>query len=117
MNKDLEQALDSQDLSAESAPVTQPASSRRRFTRNALVGTAVLASLSNRPAWGGGGDHANDTCLSASLLASFVANDTNRGNALASFAGRDVTDEAMKILRTPEKHRHQHGTNICVQKR
>lgn len=45
---------------------TVAGSNRRRFTRNAVVGSAVLFSLGNRAAWG-----ADPTCLSATFLASF----------------------------------------------
>ena len=42
--------------------------SRRKFTRNALVGSAVLLTLSNRSAWGA----TITTCISTNLLVSYV---------------------------------------------
>ena len=42
--------------------------SRRKFTRNALVGSAVLLTLSNRSAWGA----TATACISTSLLTSFT---------------------------------------------
>lgn len=41
---------------------------RRKFTRGALVGGAVLFSLGNRPAWSQG-----DQCISADTAASWAA--------------------------------------------
>ena len=46
-----------------------PASSRRRFTRNALVGSSVVLPLGNRPAWGQ--IDPLDGCLSVNHFASF----------------------------------------------
>ena len=45
-----------------------PSSNRRRFTRNAIAGSAVLLSLGNRGAWG----QAN--CMSVATLNSFNPN-------------------------------------------
>lgn len=42
--------------------------SRRKFTRNALVGSAVLLTLSNRSAWGA----TATACISTSLLTSYA---------------------------------------------
>jgi len=43
--------------------------SRRRFSRGALAGSAVLLSLGNRAAWGGGGHPIG--CMSLTTLNSF----------------------------------------------
>ena len=48
-----------------------PASSRRRFTRNALVGGSVIVSLANRPAWGNTLTPDDLRCVSAGLFHSF----------------------------------------------
>ena len=48
-----------------------PASSRRRFTRNALVGGSVIVSLANRPAWGNTAPPDNLRCVSDALFHSF----------------------------------------------
>jgi len=52
--------------------------SRRRFTRNALAGGAVLLTLGNRSAWGGG--PAVGACVSqntyVSIAAGYVASQT-----------------------------------------
>ena len=52
--------------------------SRRRFTRNALVGGTVMLSLSNRAAWGQG---MVDNCLSEPTWTSWV----NGGDMFVSF--------------------------------
>ncbi len=46
--------------------------SRRKFTRNALVGSAVLLTLSNRSAWGA------TACISTSLLTSYAQAQASR---------------------------------------
>jgi hypothetical protein len=59
---------------------TAPDPARRRFTRNALVGSAVIVSLGNRAAWGYTGNNVG-ACMSGPTLASFATN----GNTFASF--------------------------------
>lgn len=75
----------------------QPSSStRRRFTRNAIVGSSVLLSLTNRAAWGYTGLYTGQ-CMSGPTWASFTGN----GNAFASLQpdhlhsdefGRDILE-------------------------
>ena len=50
----------------------RPSSTRRRFTRNGIVGSAVICSLGNRAAWGA---VVNGTCLSTVTWTSFRNND------------------------------------------
>jgi len=55
------------------APVEQPYNpSRRQFSRAALTGSAVLLSLGNRAAWGGGSQTIG--CMSVTTLNSFNPN-------------------------------------------
>ena len=75
MDKDLEQTLEVEDKQADSAvgpEAVSSRSSRRRFTRSAVVGGAVVLSLGNRAAW------SNQVfCVSATTMASFAANATS----------------------------------------
>lgn len=50
---------------------------RRKFTRNILLGSAVLLTLSNKTAWGG----LQERCISTQLWDSF----TNGGRSFESF--------------------------------
>jgi hypothetical protein len=64
---DNEKAMTAEDDS--SAVVRRASTSnRRRFTRNAIAGSAVLLSLGNRGAWG---QVVNPNCMSVSTLNSF----------------------------------------------
>lgn len=110
MDKELGQAANQPEIPTEAAAAPVGGSSRRRFTRNTVVGSAVLLSLGNRTAWGARNN--DGTCLSASLLASFVA----AGNTLGSFAPRQLNEDAMKIVNAPEKKRYTSGKDVCVKK-
>ena len=57
--------------------------SRRKFTRNVLVGSAVLLTLGNRAAWG-----ASSACISPNVWASY----TEGGTPLASFNPEQQAD-------------------------
>lgn len=112
MNKDLDQSPDKQEMQADSAPAEETAGSRRRFTRDALMGSAVIFSLANRSAWGQS-EHADDTCMSATMLTSFVAN----GNQFASLRPGQSQEaaKAEEILRPSNNAtRHSHGNKTCV---
>jgi hypothetical protein len=109
MDKELEQALEQEVSPAQTDPGANVGASRRRFTRNAVVGSAVLFSLGNRAAWGGE-NHSNETCMSRTILASFVAN----GNQFASLSPVNLESDATKILNTPADERHTHGKRTCV---
>lgn len=56
--------------SARHAPEQPANASRRRFSRGAIAGSAVLLSLGNRAAWGGGTVHVVG-CMSLATLNSF----------------------------------------------
>ena len=105
MDKDLENGLDNEEIPAQTDPAAENGTSRRRFTRNAVVGSAVLVSLGNRAAWG---QDPGETCMSATILASFVAN----GNKFASMHPGHETGIAEEIVNASETH--EHGTQICV---
>ena len=63
-----------------------PNPDRRRFSRNALAGSAVLLSLGNRSAWGG----QTIGCMSIATLNSF---DPETGMFISAPAGRPDRDE------------------------
>ena len=85
------------ELTADGASVERgeqsPDSSRRRFTRNAVLGGAVLLSLGNRAAWGYTGNHVGE-CMSGPTLASFTLN----GNQFASFNPAHDAELAQDIV-------------------
>ena len=60
---------------------------RRRFSRSALAGSAVLLSLGNRAAWGGG---QTVGCMSVATLNSF---DPNTNHFVSAPAGRPEHNE------------------------
>jgi hypothetical protein len=68
---------------AQDGPLQDPG--RRRFSRNALAGSAVLLSLGNRSAWGQTVD-----CMSVTTLSSF---DPTRGVFISAPAGRPDHNE------------------------
>ena len=65
--KDFDQQIDDHSGDSVTEVAERPGLSRRKFTRNALVGSAVLLTLSNRSAWG----TKELICASASLLESY----------------------------------------------
>ena len=62
--KDFEQEMISSDEVLVPKDSEGKGTSRRKFTRNVLVGSAVLLTLSNRSAWGA----TITTCISTNLL-------------------------------------------------
>lgn len=66
--------------------VTDP--SRRKFSRHAIAGSAVLLSLGNRAAWGGATGNAG--CMSVMTLNSF---NPETGMFVSAPAGRQEHDE------------------------
>ena len=66
--KDFEQEMTSSDEVLVPKDSESKGTSRRKFTRNALVGGAVLLTLSNRSAWGA----TITTCISTNLLVSYA---------------------------------------------
>ena len=71
---------------AVSSPVADqsPGPARRRFTRNAIAGGAVMLSLGNRAAWGA------TNCMSVATLNSFDPNANGGMGAFASLPGGRV---------------------------
>jgi len=65
--KDFDQHIDDHSGESVTEVAERPDLSRRKFTRNVLVGSAVLLTLSNRSAWG----TKELICASASLLESY----------------------------------------------
>ena len=85
-------------------------SARRRFTRNAVVGSVVVASLGNRAAWG---QEATATCMSVSILQSFATT----GAFLSAHPNRDehIEGTAEEILSRPDDQYTPDGTTlVCV---
>jgi len=76
---------------------------RRRFSRHALAGGAVVLSLSNRAAWGGGTSHVAG-CMSVMTLNSF---NPETGMFVSAPAGRpehneDLAAEIHRIADAPD---------------
>ena len=70
MDKEIDQSPDTQNMhavQAVNAPFARTGASRRRFTRGAVLGGAVVLSLGNRAAWS---TEVAPVCLSANTLAS-----------------------------------------------
>lgn len=97
--------------STEAHPVAN--TNRRRFTRNAVVGSAVIFSLSNRAAWG-----QDVTCMSTSILASFAGNGGLMFASAHPTQGEHNADDALKILNANPDYpvvdeNRKLGTKIC----
>ncbi len=69
MDKEMDQSPDTQNTQAVDVPSAQAGASRRKFTRGAVLGGAVVLSLGNRAAWS---TEVTPVCLSANTLASAV---------------------------------------------
>jgi hypothetical protein len=99
-----------------SAPVSQvPDPSRRRFSRSAIAGSAVLLSLGNRAAWG------QDVigCMSLATLNSF---NPSTGMFVSAPAGRpdhneDLAAEIHRISSPPDYLGGTDGTYSTCQDR
>ena len=94
-----------------SLPITDQSldSARRRFTRSAVLGGVVVASLGNRAAWG----QATPVCMSASILASFV--DAGDQFLSAHPDGQHITSDAKDILIAADNdNTYMDGTKVCV---
>ena len=91
-----------------SSPVADqsPDSARRRFTRSAVVGGVVVASLGNRAAWG----QATPVCMSQSILASFV--DAGGQFLSAHPDGQHDPEVADAIFKADETY--MDGTKVCI---
>ena len=81
--------------------------SRRKFTRNALVGSAVLLTLGNRAAWG---DPLN-VSISANLWASYVNGGQNINNA--SYSPEQKSD-ILQFESCLEDYNPGHGYDLEV---
>lgn len=94
----------------------RPGQSRRQFSRSAAVGGAVLLTLGNRAAWGGGGHYGKDrdgdkTCISKAAWnslqhASYAPSDKQKEEA------RQFQEYAQKTHQFPEESRD--GQSVCV---
>ena len=82
--KDSEQPLANHCDGPESKVTEGSVTSRRTFTRNVLVGSAVLLTLSNRSAWGN-----NLVCFSTNLLMSY---ETGQASALTEPQQQEIDD-------------------------
>ncbi len=91
----------------ESSNGESKSTSRRRFTRNALTGGAVLFSLGNRPAWS---QQTDTVCVETDTLVSAVA-------PLASASPLLTLEEEnnmQTILESDPEQVYQTGTETCV---
>ena len=89
MRSDMDQFGDNgPDGGEEARPSSSADPGRRRFSRNALAGGAVLASLGNRSAWG----QAVVGCMSVATIASF---NPATGMFVSAPGGRPEHDEAL----------------------
>jgi hypothetical protein len=84
-------------------------SSRRRFTRHSIVGSAVFLSLGNRAAWS---KDNRDACMSTMLMESYL-------NFPAAFASShpDLVDQAENIVNLANNPMYRINRNrreICV---
>lgn len=94
----MKQPLNEQDDLAQTALDSESSASRRRFTRNAVVGSAVLFSLGNRAAWG----EATNTgvCLSAGVTSSLAAYEAGGVASLAAGSEAEIAryNERLRAL-------------------
>lgn len=99
--KDSGQQMENHYNSSESKLTEGPDISRRKFTRNVLVGSAVLLTLTNRSAWA-----AKVTpCISTNLLVSY----TGRGSMLTTEQQQEVenyehylNNSDYRVIKEPE---------------
>jgi len=103
-DKENDVSADGNALLVETQP---PGSTRRRFTRNGIVGSAVVFSLGNRAAWG----QAEPTCMSTLILESARPDGTfasthPQGN-------NHIEADAIEILSRPDEQ-YIDGTKTCV---
>ena len=77
MDKKLEQSVEVKGNPGDTLPGPETAlggASRRRFTRNAVAGSAVILSLGNRAAWGGNpANGIGNNCISHNTMVSYAA--------------------------------------------
>ncbi len=79
-----EQQLTNNCDDSESKVTEGSVTSRRTFTRNVLIGSAVLLTLSNRSAWGN-----SPVCFSTNLLMSYG---TGQASALTTEEQQEIND-------------------------
>lgn len=94
--------------------------SRRRFTRSAAVGSAVLLTLGNRAAWGTfnhGGGH-NKLCISQRTWDSYTAGTASIAPHAHFEEAREFEAYASYSRQEPKlKHRHDGSKEYCVGKK
>jgi len=100
--------------SAHHAPERPANASRRRFSRGAIAGGAVLLSLGNRAAWGGGTTHVAG-CMSLATLNSF---NPETGMFISAPAGRpdhneDLAREIHRIGDPPDFTGRDGDWEVC----
>lgn len=106
MDKDTEHSSETQETRVSS---TAPNASRRRFARNAVVGSAVVFTLGNRAAWGGNGNNGggnNAVCLSETTMASMMNYANGTGASMST-----STAEAVKTYQDELKK----GNRVAVE--
>ena len=103
-SEELNTAESDSEVSENSAGMPQ---SRRRFTRNAAGGSAVLLTLTNRSAWGSwsSGKHSgikNKKCISEHLLMSYRQGNPSYTNSkhekeIKAFEGKWATGDYVRV--------------------
>ena len=96
-----------------------PNSARRRFTRHAVVGSAVVLSLGNRAAWGA---KEIGPCLSVSIWHSITGADANDFAMSASPDHVEKAQDIYRVLNDTDRltevitiDNEQGGRSICVE--
>jgi hypothetical protein len=116
MDKDVEQIRDTTDAERGETAVTGSEgavanASRRRFTRGAVIGGAVVLSLGNRAAWS---DPVQSVCISDATWLSYVG-DENRFMASASATRVDQVKDFEKKVGNPQyEESHPDDDTTCM---
>ena len=93
MEKDLDNSVERGEVVANTEESGAANTNRRRFTRNAIVGSAVMLTLGNRAAWGDGtGGDAPVQCVSTPTLLSYRAFGENFSSAHPQAMQDDIKD-------------------------
>ena len=114
MDKDTKQSIEEPTMEVDDTPAAQSSASRRRFTRSAVIGGAVVLSLGNRAAWSG-----NDgVCLSGQTMASAAAYQAGNRASMSPTTARAIDAyyrEAGKPNRVKGPNPDSEGGSCVVQ--
>ena len=114
MDKETGQSINSREAVTNGTPPVEAGSSRRRFTRNAVLGSAVVFTLGNRTAWGGNsGQGNNGVCISINTFNSMM-NYENGVRASMSPTTADAIKAYQEELKRPNRVAVQADGQSCV---